>query len=68
MAKKKSPLTLIIHAPGTEEGKSELARKTAEIHADAVLQTIRAFRGSSRQKEALLDAVIEATLLQTADS
>ncbi|MBS6516975.1 MAG: hypothetical protein KH353_02085 [Clostridium sp.] len=67
MAGNNIPLHIIVHEPSTEEGKLELARKAAQIHADTVLQTIRAFSESFCQKEALLEAVIETVLNPSAD-
>lgn len=57
----------MIHEPSTDKGKLELARKAAQIHADAVLHIIQSSAKSQEQKKALLDAVIEAALHPPAD-
>lgn len=58
IAKKSVPLSVIVHAPQTEEGKLALARQVAEVHADFVDQTIRKLSCPAEQKLRLLDAVI----------
>ena len=67
MAGKKIPLRIVIHEPSTDQGKLELARKAAQIHAVAVLHIIQSSAKSQEQKKALLDAVIEAALHPPAD-
>lgn len=67
MAGKNIPLRIVIHEPSTDKGKLELARKAAQIHADAVLHIIQSSAKSQEQKKVLLDAVIEAALHPPAD-
>ena len=44
MGRSYAPIQLVLHRPTTEEGKRTLAKKVAEIHADALLrQTERHF-------------------------
>ena len=38
MGRSYAPMQLVLHAPTTEEGKRTLAKKVAEIHADALLR------------------------------
>lgn len=54
-----APINLIIHIPQTAEGKAELARRVASVHADAVTQRLTALSCPTNQKLALLDAIIE---------
>ena len=51
---------MVVHYPTTEEGKHELAERVAEVHADFVLQYVRKLPCPSKQKEELIDAVIES--------
>lgn len=53
-----APINIIVHYPTTEEGRRELANRVAEVHADAVLHTIKKLNCPTKQKQALLDAVI----------
>ena len=59
MARKSPEINVIVHYPETEEGKRELARRVASVHADMVSQYIQKLDCPSEQKEKLLDAVIE---------
>ena len=54
-----APIHVIVHYPKTEEGKRELARRVASVHADMVCQFIQKLNCPSEQKEQLFDAVIE---------
>lgn len=54
-----APIQVIIHYPKTEEGKRELARCIAVVHADKVNQTIKKLNCPSEQKVQLLDSIIE---------
>ena len=56
-----APIKLIVHVPTTEEGKRELARRVADVHADFVLHTIGKLKCPTRQKLELLQAVIDTT-------
>ena len=50
---------MIVYYPQTEEGKRELARRVAGVHADMVHQYINKLNCPTEQKMQLLDAVIE---------
>ena len=56
--KKCVPINLIVYYPKTEEGKSELAQRVADVHAGTVKQTVSKLNCSSKQKEQLIDSVI----------
>ena len=57
--RKHGPVNVIMYIPKTEEGKLELAKRVAEVHANAVQQRIKSLACPNGQKLALLDAVIE---------
>ena len=59
IARTSAPIQVIIHYPKTEEGKRELARCIAVVHADTVNQTIKKLNCPSEQKVQLLDSIIE---------
>ena len=59
--KKSAPLHVIVHYPKTEEGKRELARRVADVHADYVISTINKLNCPMKQKLELLQAVIDTT-------
>ena len=59
IARTSAPIQVIIHYPKTEEGKRELARCIAVVHADKVNQTIKKLNCPSEQKVQLLDSIIE---------
>ena len=61
IAKKCAPINIVVHYPKTEEGKRELARRVATVHADMVNEYLRKLNCPSEQKLKLLDAVIAAT-------
>lgn len=63
--KKHGPVNVIFYYPKTKAGKEELARRVAEVHADAVIRRIKALNCPTSQKLELLDAVI-ATAKQRA--
>ena len=48
-----------MHYPKTEEGKRELARRAASVHADMVGQCIRRLDCPSWQKDDLIDAIVK---------
>ena len=56
--KKHGPVNVIFYYPKTEAGKEELARRVAEVHADAVIRRIKELNCPTSQKLELLDAVI----------
>lgn len=56
--KKHGPVNVIFYYPKTEAGKEELARRVAEVHADAVIRRIKELNCPTSQKLDLLDAVI----------
>lgn len=53
------PVNLIVHYPDTAEGKEELARRAADVHANVVNQRLKSLNCPAKQKLDLLDAVIE---------
>ena len=59
MSRKSPEINVIVHYPQTEEGRRELARRVAGVHADMVSQYIQKLDCPTEQKEKLLDAVIE---------
>ena len=61
IARKCAPINIVVHYPKTEEGKRELERRVAEVHADMVTQYLNKLNCPSQQKLQLLDAVIAAT-------
>ena len=50
---------MIIHYPKTEEGKQELARRVATVHAESVIAKINRLNCPTKQKLELVDAVID---------
>ena len=54
-----APVNVIVYYPKTEEGKEELARRVADVHAAAVNQRLKSLNCPTSQKRARLDAVIE---------
>ena len=54
-----APVNVIVYYPKTEEGKEDLARRVADVHAAAVNQRLKSLNCPTSQKLALLDAVIE---------
>ena len=52
------PISIIVHHPTTLDGKTELAKRTSEVHAQAVICRIKGLNCPTQQKLALLDAVI----------
>ena len=53
-----APITLVVHHPTTEDGKHELAKRVADVHAAAVTRRINALICPSNQRLALLDAIL----------
>ena len=56
-----APIKVIVHYPKTEEGKQELARRVADVHADFVISSINKLNCPIKQKLELLQAVIDTT-------
>lgn len=56
--RKSAPINIIVHYPKTEAGMAELARRVAEVHADAVNYKLKQINCPTKQKLELLDAVI----------
>lgn len=56
--RKSAPINIIVHYPKTEAGMAELARRVAEVHADAVNYKLKQLNCPTKQKLELLDAVI----------
>lgn len=56
--RKHGPVNVIFYYPKTEAGKEELARRVAEVHADAVIRRIKELNCPTSQKLKLLEAVI----------
>lgn len=59
--RKSAPIQVIVHYPGTEEGKLALARRVAEVHAGFVISAINKLNCPTKQKLELLQAVIDTT-------
>ena len=57
--RKSAPINIIVHYPTTEEGRRELKRRVASVHADAVINSISKLKCPHRDKIRLLDAIIE---------
>lgn len=51
---------MIVHYPKTEEGKRELAKCVAGVHADMVNRYISKLNCPFKQKEQLLNSIIDA--------
>ncbi len=64
--RKMAPVNVIVYYPKTEEGKDELARRVADVHASAVTQRIKSLNCPDRQKLELLDAVIDTVSQKSA--
>ena len=60
MGRKSAEAQVIIHEPETEEESRQLARLTAGLHADMVIEYIQGLSCPARQKLELLDTVIRA--------
>lgn len=57
--RKMAPVKVIVYHPKTAEGKEELRRRVALIHADAVVHRLRELTCPEKQKLELLDAVLD---------
>lgn len=60
------PVNVIMYFPKTENGKEELGRRVARVHADAVIARINGLTCPESQKQQLLDAVIQTARQQAA--
>ena len=67
IARKSVPINVIVHYPKTEQGKRELAKRVADVHADMVNQYIKNLNCPSDQKVELLDAVIASAKKEAGD-
>lgn len=56
--RKSAPINIIVYYPKTKEGMEELARRVADVHADAVNYKLKHLKCPTKQKLELLDAVI----------
>ena len=54
-----SSLQVVVMQPETAEGRAELARRVAQVHAEAVMYTLQRLDCPDRQKRDLLQAVLE---------
>ncbi|MBR6570579.1 MAG: hypothetical protein IKK75_09010 [Clostridia bacterium] len=62
---KSAPFSVLVHIPEDAAKKQQLARKTAQLHAEYVISSIRELKCPAEQKLALLERVI-AQIKQTA--
>ena len=67
IARTSAPINVIVHYPKTEQGKRELAKRVADVHADMVNQYIKNLNCPSDQKVELLDAVIASAKKEAGD-
>ena len=51
------PVNIIMYYPQTEDKKQELAKRVAEVHANAVFRRINALNLTVTQKQQLHDAI-----------
>ena len=65
--KRHGPVNVIFYHPKSESGKQELAKRVAEVHADAVTRRIKKLNCPTSKKLELLDAVI-STAKQRAET
>lgn len=56
---KSRPVRIKVYGPVTDEGRRELARRVAQVHGDAVVETIGRQRCPADRKLALLQAVLD---------
>lgn len=56
--RRQQPVKIVLYCPKTADGRLELSKRVAAIHADAVLARLKALHCPEAQKRALLDAVI----------
>ena len=60
IARKSTPINVIVHYPKNIDGQRELAERVAGVHASLVNQHIKKLNCPSDQKVQLLDAVIKS--------
>jgi hypothetical protein len=65
--RKSSRIRLILYPPETPQGKEELARQVADIHAEAVIRRLKTLSCPADQKQALLDALIRTVREETGE-
>lgn len=58
--KQKAPIEILVHGPQSPQGRQELARGLALVHADCVIRTIRGLDCPAGQKRELLRSVLDA--------
>lgn len=51
-------MNIIIHYPTSEAGQSELAKRVARIHAEAMLQRLEHLPYSKDEKAVLMEAIL----------
>lgn len=56
--KTSASIPVVVHLPKTEEGKQELKKRVADIHADLIIHQIQKLPGPSAQQVNLLNAII----------
>lgn len=56
--RRQTSINIIMHFPKSEEGKVELSRHVADVHANAVTMQIKKLNCPNDQKQQLLEAVI----------
>ena len=54
-----APVNVIVYRPKTADGREELAKRAADVHAASVIQRLKALNCPTRQKQELLDAVMD---------
>lgn len=65
--RRSASIRLIVHYPKTEEGQKELSRRVAEVHADAVAGRLGRLECPAKQKQELLQAVIDTAKQEPSD-
>lgn len=65
--RRSAPINLIVHMPQTAEGKAELAKRVASVHASSVTQRLKSLNCPTTQKFALLDAIIDDAKLRSCE-
>lgn len=65
---RQAPINIIMHYPTSDEGQAELAVRVAQVHADAVIGSIKRLKCPDQQKLQLLDAVIDDARTRAAAS
>ena len=60
-------MTIRVHLPQTDEGKRELAKTAAAVHADMIIKIINEQDMAKERKQALLDTVMEKIAIKGKD-